>query len=109
MANLLTTASQMMCPHGGMVNAVSSNVRAKAASANILRAADTFTIAGCTFNIGVSPHPCIQVQWVQTALKSKAVGDFTLTDGSLGLCVAADRAVQGTVSINSTQSKVSGL
>jgi hypothetical protein len=109
MAGLLTTSSSMMCPHGGMVQAVSSNTKAKAAGAYILRSSDTFTIVGCTVNILGAPHPCIQVQWVQTALKSKATGDFTLTSQSLGLCVAADRAVQGTVLINATQSLVSGI
>jgi hypothetical protein len=109
MAGLLTTSSSMMCPHGGMVQAVSSNIKAKAAGAYILRSSDTFTIVGCTVNILGAPHPCIQVQWVQTALKSKAVGDFNLTSQSLGLCVAADRAVQGTVLINATQLLVSGI
>ena len=109
MAGLLTTTSSMMCPHGGTVQIVSSNTKAKAAGAYILRSSDTFTIVGCPFNIGVAPHPCLQVQWVQTALKSKAVGDFTLTSQSLGLCVAADRAVQGTALINATQPQVSGV
>jgi hypothetical protein len=109
MAGLLTTTSSMMCPHGGIVQAVSSNTKAKAAGAYILRSSDTFTIVGCTVNILGAPHPCLQVQWVQTALKSQAVGDFTLTAQSVGLCVAADRAVQGTVLINATQPQVSGI
>jgi hypothetical protein len=109
MAGLLTTNSMMMCPHGGTVQAVSSNIQAKATGASILRAADSFTIVGCILNISGAPHPCVQVQWVQTALKSKAVGDFTLTAESVGLCVAGDQAVQGTVLINATQSQVSGI
>lgn len=109
MAGLLTTSSIMMCPHGGMVTAISSNTKAKAGGDYILRSSDTFTIAGCSFNISGFPHPCVQVQWVQPGLKSQAVGDFTLNENSVGLCVAADRAVQGTVLINYTQSQVSGL
>jgi hypothetical protein len=49
------------------------------------------------------------VQWVQPAAKSKVKGDFTLTESSVGLCVAGDQAAQGTVMIVNTQSKVSGL
>ena len=109
MAGLLNTSSMMMCPHGGTVNAIASNTKAKAGGDYILRASDTFTIAGCPLNISGAPHPCVQVQWVQTALKSKVLSDFTLTQQSVGLCVAADQAVQGTVLINSTQLKVSGL
>ena len=108
MAGLLTTSSSMMCPHGGTVSAISSNTKAKAGGDYILRSSDTFMIAGCALNVAGAPHPCMQVQWVQPALKSKAVGDFTLTAQSVGLCVAGDQAVQGTVLINSTQSKVSG-
>lgn len=108
MANLLTAASVMMCPHGGTVNAISSNTKTKAAGSYLLRASDTFIIVGCPLNVAGAPHPCVQVQWVQTALKSKAIGDFNLTMNSVGLCVAADQAVQGTVLINTAQPKVSG-
>ena len=108
MANLLTTASVMMCPHGGTVNAISSNTKAKATGSYLLRSTDTFTIVGCPLNVAGALHPCVQVQWVQTALKSKAMGDFNLTMNSVGLCVAADQAVQGTVLINTAQPKVSG-
>jgi hypothetical protein len=108
MANLLTAASVMMCPHGGTVNAISSNTKTKAAGSYLLRASDTFLIVGCPLNVAGALHPCVQVQWVQTALKSKAIGDFNLTMNSVGLCVAADQAVQGTVLINTAQPKVSG-
>jgi len=108
MGNFLTTASVMMCPHGGTVQAITSNAKVKAAGTYLLRATDTFVIAGCPLNVAGAPHPCMQVQWIQTALKSKAIGDFTLTTDSVGFCVAADQAVQGTVLINTTQPKVSG-
>jgi len=107
MAGLLTTSSSMMCPHGGTVMATTNNTKVKAAGSYLLRASDTFTIIGCSFTLP-PPHPCVRVQWAQPAQKSQAVGDFTLTQESVGLCIAADNAVQGTVLINSTQPKVSG-
>jgi uncharacterized Zn-binding protein involved in type VI secretion len=109
MVGLLNTSSTMMCPHGGTVSVTSSNTKTKAGGNYVIRSSDTFTIAGCAFNISGSPHPCVQVRWVQTALKSKVIGDFVLNASSVGLCVAGDQAVQGTVLINSTQSQVSGL
>jgi uncharacterized Zn-binding protein involved in type VI secretion len=109
MAGLLNTSSVMMCPHGGTVSAISSNTKAKAGGSYILRSSDTFTIAGCPLNVAGAPHPCVQVRWIQPALESKAVSDSTLTASSVGLCVAADQAVQGTVLIQTTQSQVSGL
>jgi len=45
---------------------------------------------------------------VQPALKVKVLGDFVLTEESVGLCVAADQAVQGTVMVQTTQPKVAG-
>jgi hypothetical protein len=98
----------MMCPHGGTVTATTSNTKAQAGGAYLLRASDVFTVAGCAFVAGVVPHPCVQVQWVSPAAQSKAAGDFTLTEASVGLCVAPDQAVQGTVLILSTQPQVAG-
>lgn len=108
MAGLLTTSSILMCPHGGTVQAITSNTKVKTTDGYLLRSSDTFTIVGCAFTLP-PPHPCVRVQWVQPAEKSQAVGDFTLTEDSVGLCIAADQAVQGTVLINFTQSQVAGL
>jgi hypothetical protein len=109
MAALLNTSSIMMCPHGGTVSVVTTNTQVKGGGDPLIGATDTYTIAGCAFMIGPSPHPCLQVQWVQPDLQSQVLGDFTLNEESVGLCVAADLAVQGTVLINFTQEQVSGL
>jgi hypothetical protein len=108
MPGFLTTSSVMMCPHGGTVQAISSNTQVMAGGAPILRTSDTFIIAGCAFVIGVVPSPCVTVQWVQTAAQS-TIGDPTLTEASMGLCQAATQAVQGPVTIASTQTSVQGL
>jgi hypothetical protein len=108
MPGLLTSSSTLMCPHGGTVSAVTSNTRVKAGGDYVLRSTDTFTVAGCPFILGLVPHPCVQVQWVQPAARSTAVGDPTLTESSVGLCVAADQAAQGTVMVVVTQQKVTG-
>jgi hypothetical protein len=109
MGALLTTASMMMCPHGGTVTAISSNTEATAGGSPLVRASDTFTIAGCPFTLpGGVLSPCMTVQWMQTNTESKAAGDFTLSMNSMGLCLAATQAPQGTVLINNTQQKVTG-
>ena len=109
MAGLLTTSSMMMCPHGGQVQPITTNTRTKAGGDFALRQSDTFVIAGCPFILGLVPHPCVQVQWVQPAARSQVISDFTLTEASVGLCVTADQAAQGTVLITLTQPQVSGL
>lgn len=108
MANLLNTSSILICPHGGTVSIVTSNTQVMVAGDPAVCASDTFLIAGCAFVIGVVPNPCMQVQWVQPDTASQVNGDFTLSEESVGLCVAADAAVQGTVLISFTQPQVSG-
>ena len=107
MSGMLTTASVMMCPHGGMVQASSSNTSVQAQGMPILRSSDTFVIAGCAFVVGIVPHPCVTVQWVQPAARSK-ISDPTLPQASIGLCQAADQSVQGMVIVASTQPVVTG-
>lgn len=108
MPALLTSASTMMCPHGGTVTAVPGQTRATAESP-ILRGSDTYLIVGCPFLIGTDYSPCVSVQWVQTATRVQAGGDFVLNESSVGLCLAATQAPQGTVLILQTQPKAEGL
>ena len=108
MPALLTTASTMMCPHGGTVMAVPGQSQTTA-GAPVLRMSDTCTIAGCAFNISGVPNPCVTVQWVQAATRVQAGSDFVLNEASVGLCLAATQAPQGSVLIASTQPSVSGL
>ena len=109
MGALLTTASILMCPHGGTVTAISSNTQATAGGSPLVRGSDTFIIAGCPFTLpGPVPSPCMTVQWMQTDTESKAAGDFTLSMSSMGMCLAATQAPQGSVMINNTQQKVTG-
>jgi hypothetical protein len=75
-----------------------------------VRPSDTFTIAGCPFTLpSGTPHPCMTVQWVKSTLRCKAAGDFALAQDSIGMCLAADQAPQGTVLIQSTQPRASGV
>ena len=105
-AALLTTASTLQCPHGGTVSIVSANTKAQAGAALAL-ASDTFTIAGCSFSLPSGQHPCMKVQWLKTNMKTTVNGQPTLSQDSSGLCLAADQAPQGPVSIVQTQPKAS--
>jgi hypothetical protein len=108
MPALLTASSTMMCPHGGMVTAIPGQSRANAQTP-ILRGSDTFIVAGCAFAIGPDPSPCVSVQWIQTATRVQAGGDFVLNEASVGLCLAATQAPQGAALIVQTQPSVGGL
>ena len=108
MGELLTASSTLMCPHGGTVMAVPSSASITLGGDPIVLATDTFTIAGCPF-APVVPHPCVLVQWQLTALRSTSGSIATLTTESLGMCMAADGAVQGPVLIQATQTRAAGL
>jgi hypothetical protein len=108
MGAYLTASSTLMCPHGGTVTPIPANVSVALGGDQIVLATDTFPIGGCAFT-PVVLHPCVQVQWIVTALQATADGAAPLTTDSVGLCVAADGAVQGPVIIQATQPSVSGL
>jgi hypothetical protein len=102
-AHFLTVTSALQCPHGGTVEVSTRNTRAKAAGNFIARSTDTFTIAGCTFTVGSVPHPCRRVRWEVHAEHHRTHGAPSLTEDSVGYCLAADGAMQGTVVVSSTQ------
>jgi hypothetical protein len=77
------------------------------AGAPVVVATDTFVVAGCGF-APVSPHPCTTVQWVLTDQRSQIGGAATLSTDSVGLCKAADGAVQGPVIIQAAPAQVTG-
>jgi hypothetical protein len=107
-SHFLTMTSSMSCPHGGTVTPSTSNSRVKADGQFVLRSTDTFTIGGCSYTIGTTPHPCLSVRWDVHAERQTSQGDPSLTEESVGLCLAGDQATQGTVTISSTQSRGAG-
>lgn len=108
MPGALTTATVMMCPHGGTVQASPASTSVQAESSPMLSASDTFIISGCAFVIGTVPSPCVSVQWVQAAMKSTLSGNPTLNELSVELRLAATQAPQGQVMIVETQPNVTG-
>jgi hypothetical protein len=108
MAAFLTVASTLMCPHGGTIIGTPGSIKSQARSP-VLRASDTFLVAGCPLTISGVPNPCVSVRWVQTATRVKHSGELTLNEQSVGLCVSGTQAAQGTAVISSTQTEDSGL
>ena len=104
----LTSSSTLLCPHGGSVSAVATG-RAMADGGTLLAMTDTCTISGCPFQLPTTPpvpSPCVLVQWVAGEAKALSNGVPVLSEGSVGLCLAATGAPQGTVQVANTQSKV---
>jgi hypothetical protein len=107
--NALTTASALTCPHGGTVMITTTNASVSAGGAKVCRPDDTFTVSGCSFQIPATPpipSPCIKVMWIVPDVQA-SIGSPTLSQASVGLCLAATQIPQGPVSVSTTQSKVS--
>lgn len=108
---LLTTNSQMMCPHGATVQASTSNSSVSADNGNVLLLSDTMSVSGCPFQIpapsGTIPSPCTTVQWIVGEFMVKVNGTPVLSESSVGLCISDKGIPQGTVSVTNTQSVAS--
>jgi len=105
----VTTASTLMCPHGGSVQIVSSNARVSVNGTYMALATDTFTITGCPFQLPMTPpvpSPCVIVQWLVPDAQTTVNGTPTISESSSGLCLAATQVPQGPVSITAGQTKV---
>ena len=109
MGTFLTASATLMCPHGGMVSPVPGTSQITLGGDPVVLSGDTFPIGGCAFNVAGAPSPCLTVQWIVTAQRTAMMQDQPLTTDSVGLCKAGSGAVQGPVSIVSTQTKASGL
>jgi hypothetical protein len=90
-STILTTASQIQCPHGGMATLTTANANAKAGTAMLVES-DIHVVAGCSFVVGTVPSPCLTIQWSAGAV-------MVLTTSSIGTCYGA--SPQGVASVSS--------
>jgi hypothetical protein len=107
-AAILQLGLTAQCPHGGLAMPVNSNTRVRVAGAFALLASDPWTVAGCPLNVSGAPHPCLTVEWSGAATRVKVGGQPVLLQTSVGLCKAADQAVQGTLLLSGVQTRVMG-
>jgi hypothetical protein len=103
--------AQAMCPHAGQVTIVSSNARVLVGGQPVATFADTYTIAGCPFQVplpgGAKPQPCVKVQWLVPAMRVLVGNQPPILRTSSGLCQSAEQIPQGAPSVTTTQMKVS--
>lgn len=103
----LTTASTIMCPHGGQATLMTSNTHASALGTKILLESDVHTVAGCPFMVGQKYSPCVRIEWSCGAGKASVNGTAILVKSSIGECLNGEGATQGVATIVNTQLKAS--
>lgn len=109
---ILTTASTLMCPHGGQIQLSTSNSQALIDGSPALLLSDRHTVSGCPFQIpvgpGTKPQPCVSVQWLVGATQTRVGGVPVLLQSSVGLCLSAEQIPQGPPSVSQVQQVVKG-
>jgi hypothetical protein len=105
---LLDAGASITCPHGGTGAPSPSSTRVKLGGKPPLLVGDLVSIAGCAFNVSGAPSPCLRVQWVMPATRVRAEGSPVLLSSSVGLCVNAAGAPQGTALVSGFQTRVQG-
>ncbi len=104
---LLTTNSQIQCPHGGQAVLMTTDTAVSAQSGRVLLESDVHVVAGCPFTIGPKPSPCVRIQWQMGASQVAVSSVKPLMTTSLGTCYSPESAPQGLALIVNTQQKAS--
>jgi hypothetical protein len=106
MSKLLTTASVVTCPHGGIAKLGTSNTKTKA-GARVLVETDVHDVFGCPFWAGSKYSPCRKITWNAGPRTVTIHGTKVLVTSSVGTCKNSERAVQGVARVSSTQLRAS--
>jgi hypothetical protein len=105
---LLDSGATISCPHGGTAKVVPRAVGVSLGGNPPLLVDDVATIAGCAFNVSGAPSPCVRIEWMMPATKVKSRSSAVLLSSSVGLCLNAAGAPQGTALVSGYQTKVKG-
>jgi hypothetical protein len=106
---ILTTSSQVMCPHGGSAILSTSNTQVIVDNSPALLESDVHSVAGCPFTLpGPKPSPCIRIEWTAGATMCKSNGTKVLVQSSIGKCISAEGSTQGLALVIQTQMKAQG-
>ena len=97
------------CPHGGILQIISSNSRVLVSGMQAATIADQFVIAGCAFTVPPSkPQPCVRVQWITPATRVLVNAQPVVLQSSVGLCVSAEGIPAGPPVLTTVQPRVVG-
>ncbi len=105
---LLDSGATITCPHAGQASVSPRATRVTLGGKPPLLVDDVMTISGCSFNVSGSPMPCMSVRWQMPALRVTVESSSVLLSSSVGLCMNAASAPQGTALVTGFQTRVQG-
>lgn len=98
-----------ICPHGGPIQTLPGNPRVRLMGMPVATMADQALVAGCAFNAGGVPKPCLTVQWLGPAVRVRAGGLPVILQTSPGLCLSPEQIPQGPPVVVAGQVRVRGM
>lgn len=102
---LLHFGATVQCAHGGQAMPTVTNPRVTVMGQPIVMQPSPYTVAGCPFNAGGSPVPCVTAQWVTAATRITSNGMPVLLLDSQAICTP-----NGTpLLIVATQTRITGM
>lgn len=106
---ILTTASTVLCPHGGTAWLFTSNVDLVVDGAPALLLTDQHPVTGCPFTVGPKAQPCVLIRWLVGATVTRVRGIPVLLQTSVGLCFSAEQIPQGPPLVAQVQQQGRGV
>jgi hypothetical protein len=95
------------CTHAGPVSIAPGSPRVQVGGQPVATMSDNFSVTGCAFTLpSGTPHPCMRIQWTVPAARVQVLGQPVITQGSVGLGLAADCAPQGPPMLAGVQPRV---
>lgn len=108
MIPILTAGGTVMCPHGGQAQLHTSNTEALIDGSPALLQTDIHPVVGCAFT-PVAYSPCTSIRWVTASTQTKVRGVPVLLQNSVGLCLSAAQAPQGTALVVQVQQRAKAI
>ncbi len=102
---LLHVGASVLCAHGGQAQPTAPNPRVTVSGMPTVTLAAPYVVAGCPFNVGGGPSPCVTAQWTVAATRVFSNGQPLVLMDSQAICtpngtplvpVAAQTRVIGT-------------
>lgn len=103
--SFLTTASTIICTHGGQAILSTTNSNVLADGSPVLLETDIHPVVGCPFTVGPKYSPCVRIEWAAGTTQTDIQGTAGLIRSSIGKCINAEGAPQGIATIVITQFK----
>ncbi len=84
---LLHVGATILCSHGGQAQATVPDPRVRVGGQPIVTLPNPYVVAGCPFNAGGGPVPCVTANWVTAAVRVRASGQPVLLQDSQAVTV----------------------